>query len=254
MLILLSCAKTMCEKCEAKPPVITRPLFLEEARRCAAELSGISVEDLARLLHVPPHTALDNQLRYREFQRSDKQGIPALLAYTGVVFKHIAPDKFSDDDFLFAQDHLRITSFLYGLLRPLDGILPYRLEGNVRLSENDDKSMFEFWRSRLTDTLISDTKAAGSTLCNLASAEMRNLFDWKRVEKETRVITPEFRVNKEGRLKTIVIYAKMMRGEMTRFILKNRISNPDELKHFESVEGFSYSPEHSTAERPLFFV
>ena len=115
-------------------------------------------------------------------------------------------------------------------MRPLDVIRSCRLEGDVVLPELGNQTMFSYWQSRLTDVFIEDIKKAGGILCNLASDEMKSLFDWKRVEKEVHVITPEFQVWKNGKLASIVIYIKMSRGEMTRFILKNRIENPEDLK------------------------
>lgn len=99
--------------------------------------------------------------------------------------------------------------------------------------------MFDYWKPLLTDHFIRSIKATGGVLVNLASDEMRGLFDWRRVESEVRVVSPEFSVFRQGRLKTVVVYAKMCRGAMTRFILKNRITDPGELKNF-NFEGFRY--------------
>ena len=149
------------------------------------------------------------------------------------------------------QEHLRLTSFCYGLLRPLDVIRSYRLEGDVVLPEPGNQTMFSYWKSRLTDVFIEDIKKAGGILCNLASDEMKSLFDWKRVEREVRVVTPEFQVWKNGKLASIVIYIKMSRGEMTRFILKNRIENPEDLKSF-SWEGFEFNESLSDEKKFVF--
>ena len=111
--------------------------------------------------------------------------------------------------------------------------------------------MFSYWHSRLTDVFIEDIKKAGGMLCNLASDEMKSLFDWRRVEKEVHVITPEFQVWKNGKLASIVIYIKMSRGEMTRFILKNRIENPEDLKSF-SWEGFEFNESLSNEKKFVF--
>ena len=155
------------------------------------------------------------------------------------------------DEFEYAQEHLRLTSFCYGLLRPLDVIRSYRLEGDVVLPEPGNQTMFSYWQSRLTDVFIEDIKKAGGILCNLASDEIKSLFDWKRVEKEVHVITPEFQVWKNGKLASIVIYIKMSRGEMTRFILKNRIENPEDLKSF-SWEGFEFNESLSNEKKFVF--
>lgn len=150
----------------------------------------------------------------------------------------LAPETFSDSDLQYANSHLLISSFLYGLLRPFDMINKYRLEGDVVLPNNNSKSMFDFWKPILTDWFIKKIKADDGILVYLASDEMRNLFDWKRVKSEVKVITPSFKVIKDGKLKTIVIYTKMCRGAMARYIITNKITNINELKSFE-YEGFS---------------
>ena len=232
MLLLLSCAKTMGNTSKIIPPFTTVPRFQQEAAAIALQMSQFSVEELERLLRVNPKIAVENYKRYHDFHAEDTRELPAVLAYTGIVFKRLNPAGFTEEDYRYAQDHLRLTSFCYGLLRPLDAIRPYRLEGAVQLSEPDHQSMFAYWQSRLTTLFINEIKACGGVLCYLASDEMRGLFDWKRVEKEAKIITPEFHVWKNGKLATIVVYTKMSRGEMARFILKNRIEHPEALKHF----------------------
>ena len=253
MLVMISCAKTMREDAgNGNFPKSTQPQFMAEACNNAAQLAELSVDELSDILHVNNNIAADNKLRYLEFSVPGKNGMPALLSYDGIVFKRIAPENFSAEDLAYAQRHLLITSFLYGLLRPMDEILPYRLEGNVKLPDNGGMTMFEYWRGKLTDILIDRVNESGGTLCNLASSEMKNLFDWRRVAKSVRIITPEFKVEKNGKMRTIVIYAKMMRGEMTRFILRNRISDPEQLKEFTSEEGFAYNRLLSSESTPVF--
>lgn len=251
MLTFISCAKTMASRCTIPVPGVTVPRFEAEALQNALSLSRYSASELEGLLRVNAKIAAENRLRYQDFCSEDNRPMPALCAYTGAVFKRIAPKDFTADDFRYAQQHLLITSFLYGLLRPLDGIRPYRLEGDVRLPERGGVTMFDYWKPLLTDFFIGEVKSRGGVLVNLASAEMKDLFDWKRVEAEVRVVTPDFRVRKGGSLKTIVIYAKMCRGEMTRFILKNRIGSPDALRAF-TWEGFAFDEGHSTEDRWLF--
>lgn len=240
----ISCAKTMASRSTLKVPEVTVPPFQAEAVQTALDMGQYSSADLERLLRVNAKIAAENCLRYQDFFSQTNREMPAIGAYTGAVYKRIQPKDFSADDFQFAQQHLRITSFLYGLLRPLDGIKTYRLEGDVRLPERGGLTMFDYWKPLLTDSFIADIKRQGGVLVNLASGEMKNLFDWERVEKEVRVITPDFRVWKGGQLKTIVIYAKMCRGEMVRYIIKNRIENPEELKSF-AWEGFAFDEERS---------
>lgn len=244
MLTFISCAKTMVLRCSVVVPEISVPKFETEAVRNALEMSQYSLTELEQLLRVNAKIAAENRLRFHDFCSEDNRPMPAIGAYTGMVYKRIFPKDFTEDDFYYAQEHLRITSFLYGLLRPLDGIKPYRLEGDLRLPEKGGISLFEYWKPLLTDYFISEIKSQGNVLVNLASGEMKELFDWKRVEAEVQVITPDFQVWKEGRLKTIVIYAKMCRGEMARFIIKNRIDRPEDLKAF-SWEGFTLDETHS---------
>lgn len=251
MLILLSCAKTMSSVSKTKPPFVTVPRFQSRSADVALQMAQYSVEELERLLRINAKIAVEVYKYYQAFHAEGTPELPALLAYTGIVFKRLHPADFTADDFAYAQDHLRLTSFAYGLLRPLDAIRLYRLEGDVAFPEWGGQTLFAYWRSLLTDVFIDDVKRAGGVLCNLASDEMRGLFDWKRVEREVHVVTPEFRVRKQGRPVTVVIYTKMCRGEMARFILRERIEMPEELTRF-AWEGFEYDPSLSEEGCPVF--
>lgn len=251
MLILLSCAKTMGDTSKVSVPFTTVPRFQGDAAAIALQMSQCSAEELERLLRVNRKIAVENYNRYQEFHSEDTRELPAVLAYTGIVFKRLSPKEFTDADFRYAQDHLRLTSFCYGLLRPLDVIRPYRLEGDVQLLEPGNQTMFAYWQARLTDLFIQEIKQQGGVLCYLASDEMRGLFDWKRVEKEVKVITPEFRVLKNGKLATVVVYTKMSRGEMARFIIRQQIENPEALKTFV-WEGFEFNPQLSDERKYVF--
>lgn len=251
MQLLLSCAKTMTERSSVPTPRTTRPAYRSEASELAAGLATLPTDELARLLRVNRRIAAENRLRYGRFHGDDDAAIPALTAYTGIVFKRIDPASFTDADFEYAQRHLNITSFLYGLLRPLDAIRPYRLEGSVAPPGEEAPNLFEWWRDRLTGPLIERVRRDDGVLVNLASAEMKRLFDWQRVCREVRVVTPEFRIREGDRMKTVVVYAKMCRGEMTRHILRHRIADPEGLKTFE-WEGFRFDPERSRGDEPHF--
>ncbi|MDO5572239.1 MAG: YaaA family protein [Bacteroidales bacterium] len=232
MLVLLSCAKTMSDKSKIKPPFVTSPKYQKEALLMAKTMSSYSSEELRTILKVNPQIAAKCALLYKIFlsEHQNEGKLPAIIAYSGLVFKKLDPSTFTKDDFLYAQDHLRITSFFYGLLKPLDLISQYRMEGNVELFDSEYKNAFDFWKDKLTDELIEDTKKVGGILCNLASHEMRSLFDWKRVEKELTVFSPEFKTYKDGKLKTIVVYTKIARGETARQIIKERIEDPNILE------------------------
>lgn len=253
MLILLSCAKTMVNVSKVTAPFGTIPQYIDQATDIAVCMSQYSVDELERILHVNSKIALQNYQRFQSFASEDNLPLQAILAYTGIVFKCLNPKDFSKDDFEYAQFHLRLTSFCYGLLRPLDLIKNYRLEGNVVLPELGGISMFDYWRKILTDAFIDEVKQQGGILVNLASGEMKLLFDWRRIEKEVFVLTPLFHVVKGEKLKTIVVYTKMARGEMTRYILKNRIENPEQLKDF-IFGGFAFRSDLSDEHNYIFTI
>lgn len=251
MLILISCAKTMTAKTKVKYPFMTAPTHKERASEIAFLMAQKSVSELEKLLRVNTKIALDNHARYQIFHTNETPELPAILAYTGIVFKRVDAGSFSEANYSYAQDHLRLTSFGYGLLRPLDGIKNYRLEGDIKIGEWGDTSLFNSWKDLLTDQFILDIQKCGGTLCYLASEEMKRLFHWDRVQKAVRIITPEFKVWKDGKLKTVVVYAKMCRGEMTRYIIQNEIDDPQALKDFY-WEGFSFNPDFSNENEWVF--
>lgn len=251
MLIILTSAKTMTGTSKIKAPAGTLPRFAQEANEIALNMAQFSTDDLKKILKLNPKLALENYNRFQDFHTESIKPLQALLAYTGVVYKNIQPKDFSEDDFLYANEHLRIASICYGLLRPLDLIKPYRMEYDVKLPELGEGNMYNFWRPRQTELLIDEVKKNGNILINLASQEIQGAYDWKEVAKAVRIITPEFKVWKDGTAKTIVIYMKMARGQMTRHILKNRISDPEELKNF-TWEGFSYNEEMSDGDNWVF--
>jgi len=147
----------------------------------AGQLATLSTEELAKILRVNHRIAATNRLRYSRFHDDAERALPALAAYTGIVFKRIAPADFTAGDFEYAQAHLNITSFLYGLLRPLDAIRTYRLEGDAVLPGHGEQTVFEYWQDKLTDAFLEKIKADDGILVNLASSEMKRLFDWKRI-------------------------------------------------------------------------
>lgn len=249
MQILLSCAKTMAGTSTVPTPRATAPRHAAEAADLAARMAALPTEELARLLRVNSRIAAENRRRYLGFH-DQSATLPAIAAYTGIVYKRLDPATFTEADFAYAQQHLNITSFLYGLLRPLDAIRPYRLEGNVRLP-GSDQTVFDYWRERLTDDLLEKIRTDDGVLVNLASGEMKRLFDWPRIRREVRIIAPEFRVHDGDRLRTVVVYTKMCRGEMTRHILRDRTADPETLKSFE-WEGFRFDAALSRGDDWVF--
>lgn len=251
MLIILTSAKTMTDTSKIKAPAGSTPRFAQEANEIALNMAQFSTDELKKILKLNPKLALENYNRFQEFHTEEVHSLQALLAYTGVVFKNINPKDFTEEDFLYANDHLRIASICYGLLRPLDQIKPYRMEYEVKLPELGEGNMYNFWRPRQTELLIDEVKQNDNILMNLASYEIQGAFDWKKLGKAARIITPEFKVWKDGNAKTIVIYTKMARGQMTRHILKNRITDPEELKNF-SWEGFTWDEGMSDGDNWVF--
>lgn len=251
MLILLSSAKTMSGSSATKAAAATIPHFTREAQEIILQMTQYSSNELGKLLKVSPKLALENQNRFQQFHSEDCIPLQAILAYTGVVYKHINSKTFSDADFLFAQEHFRFVSACYGLLRPLDEIKPYRIEYDIKLPELGDGNMYIYWRDKQTQSLIDNIKDCGGLLINLASMDIQPSFHWKKVEEATRIITPEFKIWKNGVTTTIVIYTKMARGQMSRFIIDNRITDPELLKDF-SWEGFRYNEKLSEGDRWVF--
>lgn len=251
MLIILTSAKTMTGTSKIKAPAGTTPRFSQEASEIALNMAQFSVDELRKILKLNPKLALENYNRFQEFHTESIKPLSALLAYTGVVFKNINPKDFTGEDFRYANEHLRIASICYGLLRPLDRIKPYRMEYEVKLPELGEGNMYNFWRPRQTELLIKEVKKNGNILMNLASQEIQGAYDWKKVGQSVRIITPEFKVLKDGKPQTIVIYTKMARGQMTRHILKNRITDPEALKAF-TWEGFAYDESLSDGDNWVF--
>ena len=166
MLTFISCAKTMTEKTPTVLPTASSPLFIEEARHIALSMTAYTAGELADMLHVNPQIAARTCLQFRTFHDEGATGLPALSAYTGMVFRHIAPQDFTAEDWAYAQSHLFITSFLYGLLRPADRIRNYRLEGHVRLPEKDTATRGHIGESGQcgNEKLVRlDTRHPGST-------------------------------------------------------------------------------------------
>ncbi len=228
------------------------PRFQKEAGQLALELGELSVEDLAKTIPCNEKIALENKLRYQDFF-NEESFIPALLAYYGQAYKCLKAQDFSQEDFRYADKHLWITSFLYGLLRPLDLIHPYRLEGKAKLPSAEGKNMFAYWKPHLTDILIETVKADDGILVHLATEEFQHLFDWKRLLKEVHVIQPLFMVDQGIRLKAVSVYAKSCRGAMTSYILRNQLTSPYNLLGFE-YDSFLYHKDYGDEAHPHFIL
>ncbi|MFI3331660.1 MAG: YaaA family protein [Rikenellaceae bacterium] len=239
MLLLLSPAKTIREnKLPKFSDILCRnfsePEFAFYAQELTAKLAKASAKELAVGLKINEKLAEQNFQRYQMMLRGESLQNPAVYAYNGIVFKNLDVLNLSDEDVVYANSHICFTSFLYGLLSPLDLISPYRLEGDFRLERG--VKVFDFWKGKLTDSLIARAKKQGGVLCNLASEEMKNLFDWGRVVSQVEVIEPEFKTQGRG----IVVHTKMARGLMARYIIQKKIDTEQELQSF-NLGGYNFS-------------
>lgn len=239
MQIILADAKIMREVPATAPTVPTSlPIFQNEAEAIAEEMSMMSIEDIQKAFHCSLSIANESLQRFKAFGIQPKS--PALLSYHGHAYKHLQADDFTDDDLTFAQKHLTIMSFMYGLLRPLDLISHYRMTANTKLEHTGDAPIQTWWRRLTTEAIIKRVNDDDGILIDLATTEFENMCDWKRIEKEVTVIKPLFLVHDGLKYKNIAIYSKACRGAMTRFIIKNRLSSADEMKSF-SDDGFSFN-------------
>ena len=261
MQILLANAKIMRD--EVAMPYgksLTKPQFGQVASLLAAEMARMEIDELARQLHCSAKIAAENWVRYRDFAIAT--AMPAMMAYNGQAYKHLRAAELSAGAVDYAQRHLWITCFLYGLLRPLDAVVPYRMECDARLDVTDDKPVHNYWRTvakdagglSTTDVLIRSVKADDGTLLHLSTEEYQHLFHWQQVCSEVNVVQPLFYVRSGGKLKVQAVWAKTCRGAMLRYILENRISDVEELQAF-SYEGFTFShSEKRTNILNLIFV
>ena len=171
MQILLASAKIMNDKLKSMPDInLSIPRFQNEAEAFARDMAQYSTDTIAEILGCSKQIAAQNKLRFMHFFE-DKPKLPAILAYHGQAYKHLKAETLTTDDLNYSQGKLWITSFLYGLLRPLDGILPYRMEGHVELPSGEGQNLFGFWKSRLTDMLIESVKANDGILVHLSTEE-----------------------------------------------------------------------------------
>jgi len=252
MLIVISPAKKL--DMEAKPPFSThtQPELLEQSQILIDGLREKDSFDIAELMKLSMKLADLNVGRYQSWQTpfhldNAKQ---ALWAFRGDVYQGMDADSFSEDDADFTQNHLRILSGLYGLLRPLDLMQAYRLEMGTRFSNARGKDLYAFWGDIITEQLNTALEAQGDNiLINLASQEY---FKSVRTAKlNADIITPVFKEHKNGQYKIIGIYAKRARGLMSRYIIQNRLSTADDLRSFD-CDGYQWDAELSGSKKLVF--
>ncbi|MGF1463845.1 MAG: peroxide stress protein YaaA [Maricaulaceae bacterium] len=231
MLVVLSPAKNMNFDAMDAAPKTTQPRLMDQVRALSKVTRALSRADLRAMMDISEALADLNYERFQSFD-PDQPGLKAAaLAFNGDVYQGLQANTFNGDDFAFAQDHLRILSGFYGVLRPLEAIQPYRLEMGRKLKTDRGEDLYDFWGARIAETLNADFgDEPAPTLINLASNEYFSAVD-KKALKAT-IITPAFKDVKNGKARVLSFYAKWARGAMARHIVKNRITEPDGLKSF----------------------
>ncbi|SJN55887.1 hypothetical protein VR7878_01495 [Vibrio ruber DSM 16370] len=252
MLIVVSPAKTLDYESPLQTDKHTIPELLDHSKELIEVCRQLTPADIASLMKVSDKIAGLNVARFAEWSKqfSFENARQAILAFKGDVYTGLEAETLSDDDLDYAQQHLRMLSGLYGLLKPLDLMQPYRLEMGTKLANPRGNNLYQFWDNVITEKLNESIQAQGDNiLVNLASNEYFKAVHVKALD--ARVITPVFKDCKNGQYKVISFYAKKARGMMARYIIENRISSVEQLLAF-NVAGYEYDAGESTATELVF--
>lgn len=252
MIIVVSPAKTLHDRCPVQLASFTQADFLPEAEKIVSALKKKKPAQLAKLMDISPKLAELNHQRFQAWALpfTPENAWQAVLMFNGDVYQGLKAETFSSAEFEIAQQKLRILSGVYGLLKPLDLIQPYRLEMGTNLPVAKKKNLYEFWKTRITVRLNQDlAQNTQAVLINLASNEYFGAVDAKKLKG--RIITPSFKENKDGKYQVVSFFAKRARGLMSRFIIENNIDNPDEIKAFD-LEGYYFNNQLSKADNWVF--
>lgn len=244
MKIIISPAKKM-NVDENTIPDFTVPVFIKEAEILWEKLAGMTYEQLKILWKCNEKIA---SLGYERLHMLClKKGLtPAILAYEGIQYQYMAPVVFSGEAWKFAEEHLRILSGLYGMLKPSDGVVPYRLEMQSGLDSEAGKDLYHFWGERIYRELTADT----NVILNLASKEYSKVIE-PYLTEQVRYVTCIFGEKREGKIKVKGTFAKMARGEMVKWICEQKIQDPDRLKAFNGL-GYRFSSIDSGKDKFVF--
>ena len=252
MLIVLSPAKSLDYKTPAKVKAPTLPEFVSESAKLIADLKKLAPQDIAKLMGLSDQLAILNVGRYRDWSKkfTAENSKPAIYAFDGDVYDGFDVKTLNAKAVEFAQDHIRILSGLYGALKPLDLMQPYRLEMGTSFKNPRGKDLYAFWGSRVTDSIKKVLeKQKKPVLLNLASEEYFKVLQPK--ELDCQVISPVFQDAKDGKYKIISFYAKRARGLMARYVVESRITDPADLKGF-NLDGYKYYAAESKVDKPVF--
>lgn len=252
MLILLSPAKDLSEVPAKGLKGTTQPLLLEHSEKLAKKLKGMSANKLGELMHLSEALSKLNHERYSAWSTpfTAKNAQPAAFMFNGEAYRALDVRTMDADDLRFAQRHLRILSGLYGVLRPLDLVQPYRLEMGTKLAVSHKKDLYAFWGDTISDQLNADLEESeAEAVVNLASAEYFKAARTKSLK--ANVITPVFKDRTAKGHGVVMMYAKHQRGAMARYIIRQRILEPVALKRY-AEDGYRYMPEESSATEWVF--
>lgn len=245
MKIILSPAKKMRTDNDSMLPQAL-PMFLDQTEEILDWLRACSYEELKALWGCNDKIAEQNfdRLKHMELQ---KGLTPAVLSYEGIAYQYMAPAVFEDGQYTYIEEHLRILSGFYGVLRPMDGVVPYRLEMQAKAAIAGFKDLYELWGSRLYEAVSDES----GIIVNLASKEYSRCVEKYLTGKNTYITCTFAEAGKDGKLVTKGTYAKMARGEMVRFMAENRIENPEEMKKFDRL-GYVFRGDISTETEYVF--
>ncbi len=252
MLVIISPAKTLDESPTNKLLPHTLPNFIEDAEILVNKLKKLSKNKLKSLMNISDKLAELNLNRYSEFPLpltidNSKQSV---LLFKGDVYEGLQAGSFFTDELEYAQNHLRILSGLYGVLKPLDLIYPYRLEMGTKLKIRRANDLYQFWGNRITQAINDSLPASDSKiLVNLASKEYSHSVDLKQIKAQ--IVTPSFKEERNGKFKLISFFAKKARGLMTQYIIKEQVSSVPELNEF-NLEGYQFNEILSHEGNPVF--
>ncbi len=251
MLILISPAKKL-KNTQKELKNLTNIEFPEESKELVSELEKYKPQDLSSLMKISPKLGELNFERFVNWQYpfKSKDAGPALFMFNGDVYRGMNTGDFSEEDILFAQKHLRILSGLYGIIKPADQIMPYRLEMGTKLKTKKGKNLYEFWGDKITEKINLHLKQQEDNyVINLASNEYFKAVKPEKLNAE--IITPVFKEQKEDSFKVVAIHAKRARGLMCRYIIKNKIKNIEDLKGFD-YERYSFNHSLSSEKEFVF--
>ena len=250
MLIVLSPAKRL-DFTEADPALpASERRFREDTASLARTARARTVAELRGLMGISDDLARLNRERFQAFDADSTEGVQAVFAFAGDVYEGLKARELDRDGLEFAQTHLRILSGLYGLLRPLDRIQPYRLETGTRLKTRRGSSLYDFWGDRISKCLNAEAEGMSDpTLVNLASQEYFGAVDAKALKLS--VVTPQFREARDGESRIISFFAKKARGAMARFAVDQRLERAEDLKAFDR-DGYRFDKAASSATEWIF--